>query len=196
MKKIIPILLSMFLVVFVSCKNDTEKTETNEVDSSSIKENTVQKTDIKVEIDTVEAQQMISIRSKVGMSEIGPEMGKLYGELMTYATEKGYKIVGAPVAIYHEWSYTDSDFECGLIVSGDLEGTDRIIVSETYSGRVVTAMHYGSYMSVTKTWTAVMNYVKQNNLEENGLPWETYITDPATEPDTNKWETRIYQPVK
>ena len=38
-------------------------------------------------------------------------------------------------------------------------------------------------------------YLKENNTQAAGAPWEEYVTDPKTEPDTAKWLTRIYFPV-
>ena len=45
-------------------------------------------------------------------------------------------------------------------------------------------------------YMALGSYVKAENLEEVGGPWEIYVTDPMTEKDTMKWETRIAFPVK
>ncbi|MBN2893668.1 MAG: GyrI-like domain-containing protein [Bacteroidales bacterium] len=197
MNKILSLFLVVLIFAFASCKGDDKTNETDPKDSTTVESNiNDEKSTIDVNVEEVKAEQMISMRSKVEMAEIGNEMGRLYGQLMTYADEKAYEMVGAPIAIYHDWTFTESDFECGLLVSGNLEPTDDIMVSETYAGKVVTAINYGAYCTVTKTWKAISAYVKENGFEENGLPWEEYITDPTMEPDTSKWETKLYQPVK
>ncbi|KKP85530.1 MAG: Transcriptional regulator, effector-binding domain/component, partial [candidate division CPR3 bacterium GW2011_GWE2_35_7] len=66
----------------------------------------------------------------------------------------------------------------------------------SYAGKAVYVEYKGAY---DKTYTAYMDleaYVKEYNLTEAGGPWEVYITDPGTEPDTSKWITGIYFPVK
>jgi len=41
-----------------------------------------------------------------------------------------------------------------------------------------------------------MKFIEENEKEINGASWEVYITDPMSEPDTSKWVTQIYYPVK
>lgn len=200
MKRIFSIFMVVVIFAFVACKNDeTNNDASSENDSTEVVDNQEKVksySDMKIITEEVEAKKMISMRAVVSMQEIGNEMGRMYGTLIEYATEKGYKMVGVPVAIYHEWSFTDNDIECGLPVEGEIEAKDDILVSETYAGKVVSTTHYGAYDKMQKTWQGIMDYVKDNKLEQNGVPWEEYISDPATETDTSKWETKVYIPIK
>ncbi len=193
MKKISALLLIVFLFVFVSCKNDDKENKENKEQTTDVKD---EKSEIQVKVEEVTKKQMISMRTEMEMSQISTEFARMYGELMKYVEENSYKIVAPPVAIYHSWSYSINDVEVGLIVEGDLKGTDNIIVSETYEGKVVTAIHFGAYDKVHKSWMAIDDYIKANKLEENGAAWEEYITDTALEQDTSKWQTKLYMPVK
>jgi effector-binding domain-containing protein len=62
-------------------------------------------------------------------------------------------------------------------------------------GKAIMVTHWGNYNS-TKPYEALDNYIKNNGLQMDGPPWEEYTTDPKTEADTSKWETRVYYPVK
>ena len=42
---------------------------------------------------------------------------------------------------------------------------------------------------------AIEGYCKQHGLEAGVPAIEEYVTDPASEPDTSKWLTRIYYPL-
>lgn len=151
---------------------------------------------VEIKIEEVQKAQILSIRKNIEMKNIGTEMGIMYGELMSFIGKSNFQMAGVPVAIYHVWSDSINDVECGIPVSGVVTGNDKIKVSETYTGKVVTALHIGPYDKVVNTWVEIDNYLKSNNLEISGAPWEEYITDPATEPDSTKWQTKIYQPVK
>ena len=56
--------------------------------------------------------------------------------------------------------------------------------------------HFGAYEESMYLYTAMDEYIKEFKLEETGGPVEEYITDPISEPDTAKWQTNIYFPVK
>ena len=45
-------------------------------------------------------------------------------------------------------------------------------------------------------YEAMAEYVTDFGLVGDGGPMEEYVTDPMTEPDTAKWQTNIYFPVK
>jgi effector-binding domain-containing protein len=62
--------------------------------------------------------------------------------------------------------------------------------------KVVLAYYFGPYEKTYSAYMALGSYVKAENMEEVGGPWEIYVTDPMTEKDTMKWETRIAFPVK
>jgi effector-binding domain-containing protein len=59
----------------------------------------------------------------------------------------------------------------------------------------VFAKHLGGY-NTSKTHWAIDTYMKDFNLKPKDFIWEVYVTDPATEPDSTKWETDIYYPLK
>lgn len=53
----------------------------------------------------------------------------------------------------------------------------------------------GAYDEAGKVHYGIMEYIKANNIELIGAPWEVYVTDPSEEPDTSLWITEIYYPV-
>ncbi|MDF1676334.1 MAG: hypothetical protein P1U44_11510, partial [Vicingaceae bacterium] len=64
------------------------------------------------------------------------------------------------------------------------------------SGNVVTAIHYGSYDRLPETYFGINEWMRKNKVIVIGAPWEMYITDPAKELNSKKWETTINFPIE
>jgi effector-binding domain-containing protein len=39
-------------------------------------------------------------------------------------------------------------------------------------------------------------WMQQQNMQQDGAYWESYVTDPMVETDSTKWLTEVYIPVK
>ncbi len=113
-----------------------------------------------------------------------------------YAMSIGATIVGAPFARYHQFDSEVVIIELGLPISGNVIGNGDFAQHEIPATKVLVIEHIGPYDNLNKAWSALANALKEQNLEYNGPCWESYITDPDTEPDPNKWVTKLYQPIK
>lgn len=145
---------------------------------------------------TVESCTIAVIRDTITMDEVGQTLGVNYGEIMTHLTKQKVSAVGAPMAISMEWDPSRWDFEAAIPVSNEFKPGGRVQCKQSYAGKVIYVVYYGPYEKTEKAYLDLDNYVKENKLEENGGPWEVYVTDPATEADPAKWVTEIYFPVK
>lgn len=144
----------------------------------------------------VQSKTMLSIREVVTTENIGPKMGEFYGQIYKYIGENQLKPTGYPISLWHTWSDTDSDMECAVLIEGEVEGNDLIKSSKSYEGKAAVLDYYGAYDCSPDGWQKLFEFIKENGLEENGVPWDEYITDPTQETDTAKWLTKLYQPVK
>lgn len=145
---------------------------------------------------TVEAKTIAGIREKIKAGDISKVLGKNYGLLMAYVTKSGAKCVGQPMAITMAWDSLTWDFVAALPIDKEIPSQGNIKVEKSYTGKVIYIVYKGAY---DKTYNAYMDldaYVEENGLTEAAGPWEVYVTDPTTEPDTSKWITEIYFPVK
>ena len=61
---------------------------------------------------------------------------------------------------------------------------------------VVTAVHYGPYDRLPETYFGINEWMRKNKVVVTGPPWESYITDPAIEPNPEKWKTAVYFPIE
>lgn len=151
--------------------------------------------EIMIEATNVQEQPIISIRTTCNYKDIGQTLGQLYGELMGYVQKSGVKMTGSPLAIYYSYSLEKFDLEAALPVDKVAKPSGRIKSRKIQAGNVVVADYYGAYEGTEKAHQAIDEWVKTNNKTIIGPPWEAYITDPSTEPDTSMWLTKIYYPV-
>ena len=87
-------------------------------------------------------------------------------------------------------------FEAAIPIDKEIKGNAQVQVKQSYAGKVIYLSYTGPYEGTYKAYTELDSYMKEKGLFQNGGPWEVYLTDPSTEPDTNKWVTEIYFPVK
>ncbi len=106
------------------------------------------------------------------------------------------QMAGPPIAIWHEWESEVFDFDNAVPIANPIDVPDGIQLIKTYTGKVIEAEHIGNYNTTHFTWAILEKYLKENDLERNGDPWEQYISDPGSEPNPNKWITNLFWPVK
>jgi effector-binding domain-containing protein len=131
--------------------------------------------------------------------EIGAALEAAYGRVAMFITGNGLQIDGQPIAVANYWDERGYGFDAGIPVSGAPArgaGPDSPVrMGETYGGRVVRAVHVGSYTGLEATYAIVDAFITAHRLEPNGRSWNVFVSDPG---DTAEEEliTEIYYPVK
>ncbi|MEA3479286.1 MAG: GyrI-like domain-containing protein [Bacteroidota bacterium] len=150
-----------------------------------------------IEVTEIQVQPALSIKGSCNTTEIGDKLGEFYGKLMVYLQRKRIEQAGPPYAVYYEWNEDGTtSFEAGIPVSKEVKGKDEILAGNTPGGKVVKVLHQGPYDDNFISHEAIQQYIKVNQLEMAGVPWEVYITDRAVEPDESKLETLVLYPIK
>ena len=144
------------------------------------------------------SQPMYAIRDSTNTDSIGGKMEEVYGELLAFLKESGDSIAGPPIAIWFEWNEEEKKcvFEAAIPVTSLGKVSGRVFIDSIPTCTVVTATHFGAYSESANIHEAIDEYLIANNHTPIGSPWEVYVTDPSTEPDTSKWQTEIYYPIK
>lgn len=145
---------------------------------------------------TIEPMNIVAIRDTITMSETSKVLGENFGEMMALLKKQKVGFAGPPMAISFAWDTATWDFEAAIPVSKEVKPAGRVLYKPFYTGKAIYVVYTGPYEKTEKAYLDLQNYVKENKIEENGGPWEVYITDPVTEPDSSKWVTEIYFPVK
>jgi effector-binding domain-containing protein len=151
-----------------------------------------------IEEKMISEQIALLVRDSAGPETYGQVMGRGYGEIMQMITRKKLKMTGAPFAIYIFWDSATqrSVFDLGIPIDTIVPVAGRIRVETIPAQEVVIAHYFGSYDKTADTYYILDKYIMQSKRTVAGSPWEIYITDPMTEPDTMKWETQIIFPVR
>jgi len=132
-------------------------------------------------------------------ADIAAALGAAYGRVAVFIAANGLQIGGQPIAISNYWDDRGYGFDAGLPVSGTpTRGAgpgSAVRMGETYGGRVVRAVHVGSYTGLEGTYHKVEAFMIAHKLESNGRSWEVFVSDPGNTAE-NELVTEIYQPVK
>ena len=143
-------------------------------------------------------RMVLSVLDSCNWSDIGNKMGQMFGEIMALQAKTKCQQVGAPLSMYHKWDEVNqfTVFENCIPIDKEVAGKGRVQFKVLPAMKAVMGTHFGSYENTMYMYLAMDEYIKDFGLVQVGGPIEEYITDPMTEPDTSKWQTNIYFPVK
>lgn len=162
----------------------------------SVCESMPQQSTMKIEETTVPAADYLAVRTSADAAAISAKLGEAYGTVMTSMKTQGLNFAGPVFAIYYSASETGFDFEAGIPVDKKGKDDGNVKAGTRYGGKVIVADYYGSYEGLVNAHTAIDEYVKKNNKQVAGPPWEEYVTDPVVEKDTAKWLSKVYYPIQ
>ncbi len=139
----------------------------------------------------------LSIRDTVTQMEMNNVHGKSYSEINQYMNEFDIVTDLPLMVIYHYWSDDKVDIEVGVpITDTTIVGSNRVKLNRIRRTNTVFATHYGPYDRLPETYFGINEYMRKNKVVVTGPPWESYVTDPASEPNPEKWKTVIYFPIE
>jgi len=151
---------------------------------------------IDVHLQRIESFSYIGIMDSCTLEDVGQRMNVLYNELLVFGARTGIDITVRPIAIYHRLDEKKTVFEMGIPVVERPSVSGRMRYKTMQGSDHVVASYYGSYDTLEDGHNAVQQWLMRYRRKMSGYPWEMFVTDPAIEPDPNKWLTRIYYPVE
>ena len=155
------------------------------------------KTKARIEVKDMQAQKALVIKSDVPTSEVGSKMGEIYGFLFNYTIQNQIAPVGPPFAVYLSFDPEGNTvFEAGLPIAEEAAGSGEVEYREYPATKAASMLYTGPYEKMEPAYEKIMQYIKENNLKDKGVAWETYLTDPNEEPDPEKYQTIISFPIE
>jgi len=128
---------------------------------------------------------------------IGPTFGEVYGKIGTYMATNKIEAAGMPMSVTLEISDTEWNDNVAIPCNADAATpSGDIIVGTTMGGKTLKGIHLGDYNKLPESHAQMMAYMKYKSLEFSGDGYEVYETDPTNEPDTAKWQTILFYPLK
>ncbi len=152
-------------------------------------------------IETVDlaAVTYLGKRQTVKWNELGGYFGKTFPAVAEAAGKAGLSMEGHPSALIFKWDTVGrtADVFAGIPVKAEeAKEVDGFKLQLVPAGKVLAVPYYGNYDQSEKAHYAIGDKLKADGLELRDAVIEEYVTDPTTEPDTAKWLTKIYYPIK
>jgi effector-binding domain-containing protein len=140
-------------------------------------------------------QPVLAVRETCATPEIPMVLGRLFPEVIGWATRHGVRVVGPAFARYSDWQSDGGALEAGFVVEAAPE-TDGGRVRADRLGGVTTAyaLHTGPYSQLGETYAALEHWIQEQGYEPAGTMWEEYL-DPPTTPEAEQ-RTEIWWPVR
>lgn len=132
-------------------------------------------------------------------ADISAKIGESYQKILKTIEEKQIvKKNEPPVCLFYSHNKVTSKIRPGIIVPGcSVVLTNGVECVPLKAGKVLRIAYHGDYNNMESTYDAIDFYLEDNKLNKReNYTWESYITDPVAEPDTSKWITYIYVPIK
>lgn len=149
----------------------------------------------KCEVKEQSTQPALTIRKKTSVQNISQVLGKAYGEIIMHIMGLGEQPSGPPFVAYYNTDMQNLDIEIGFPVSKRLSGEGDIKASEIPGGIFATCLYMGPYNEIEPAYNALIQWIKDNGYESEGIAYEIYLNDPRETPP-QKLKTQIMFPLK
>ncbi len=149
------------------------------------------------------AQPYVAIRTTV-LFPFGKYLPPLWTKVNAWLAQQGVTDFGPAIIRYLTTDMSKKlDIEVGFLVNQPLIGDERIIADALPAGRYATLLYTGPYRGngVYKANVALVGWAQDNHIVwsisvKNGVEWwggraEIYLTDPAEEKNTRKYQTEL-----
>ena len=146
-------------------------------------------------VETIEPQLAAAVHAEVPMEEIRTVFDRGFGAVLRVVEAQGVAISGPPFGFYPRMPTSTVEVAVGFPVASAIAPDGDVRPFELPGGRVVTGIHVGPYESLEASYAELMAWVAGEGHALAGHMWESYLTDPRTQPDPSTWETRIICPL-
>lgn len=141
-------------------------------------------------------QQTACIRESVPMDALPEFFARAFHDTMAALQLLGMQPTGAPFAKYYGAPTTVVDVEAGFPVATAITPDGGVMAGTLPGGRVVEAMHVGPYDTLKQTYSEMARYFEADGLTPGAVMWESYLSDPESEPDPATWRTHVCWPIE
>lgn len=138
-------------------------------------------------------------KADVGTLEtIGMIIGKLIGELMGQIfnpkNQGQVSLSGPPMCLYCDQEYKEAgiNMEIAVPITGQITVDPDFEVKNLPGGRVIYAIHKGTYETVSDSYTQIFEFATKKGYKQTGPIREIYLTNPNERaPEENMTELQL-----
>lgn len=146
-------------------------------------------------VETIQPQTAAVVRAEVPMSELSEVFHRAFETVPQVAGAQGVAIVGPPFGYYPRMPTDTVAVVAGFPVAGRVTADGEVEPFELPGVRAVTGTHVGPFETVGQTYEELMKWAEAEGLTLAEGMWESYLSDPSTEPDPSTWRTLVVWPL-
>jgi effector-binding domain-containing protein len=136
------------------------------------------------EVIETQAQPALAVRTVTSVDRLPGEIGKAYGAIIAYLTEKGAQPQGPAFVAYYNMDMQKLDVEIGFPVAKEIAGSGDVLATHIPAGRKATCMYKGAYKDMAPTYEALTNWINDNGYVPTGVAYEFYYNSPDQVPES------------
>ncbi len=154
---------------------------------------------------TAQSYAYVSGATTTDTDAIGKALTVAYGKVGVFMTAAGLKQAAPPIALTRRWDEQAKvyEYDAGIPVdrsdapaSASVNGKpSEVKMAQTYAGPALKVEYRGPYKDMGKAYAMIEAFKKAYVLQDNGLSWQQYVSDPTKTPEAQLL-TDIYVPVK
>lgn len=146
-----------------------------------------------VEVRELRERDVAVIRDRAPMDELKDVIGRDLVELMATCRHEGIVAAGPPFVRYLSWADL-VDMEIGMPVASVVRPAGRIVPSHLPGGSAATLIHVGPYEDLERSYARMAAWFSEHAITPGTTMWETYWSDPRSQPDPSTWRTEMVWP--
>jgi effector-binding domain-containing protein len=131
-----------------------------------------------------QAQPALAIRTVTSVDHLPQDIGKAYGAIIAYLTEKGEQALGPAFVAYYNMDMQKLEVEIGFPVAKEIAGNGDILAVHLPAGRKATCMYKGPYKDMAPTYAAMNGWMSDNGYVPTGVVYEFYYNSPEEVPES------------
>ena len=143
----------------------------------------------------IAAHPTAMIHITVPRSEIRNVMGPGLQELMATLGAQGIVPAGAWLTHHLRMDSGQFDFELSVPVTKPVVPTGRVANGQLPAATVARTIYHGAYEGLPAAWQQLDVWIVAQGRKAGPSLWETYLTDPSSNPDPAMWRTELTRPL-
>jgi effector-binding domain-containing protein len=147
-----------------------------------------------IEIRTADPRPVVYREASVARAELGGRLGELLPAVYAEILAAGGQPDGAPFVRFQR-DGEPLQVQAGLPVTAPVAATPPSVAGELPGGRHAVAVHTGPYDTLPESWRRLREWLAAHGERPAAPGWESYLTDPGSEPDPSRWVTEITVPL-
>jgi effector-binding domain-containing protein len=144
-----------------------------------------------------DAQYFVGVRRTIKQEDVAAFYAEIFPKVLDAVQKSGVQLTGAPSSLTYLWDDSTKTADIAAVFPiAKAQKIDTFTVFTLPASNQLLIDYYGHYDSIGVAHLAMEDYMKLKTLEMLTPCLEQYITDPAAEPDTSKWLTKVHYFVK